>query len=140
MSQIHRFWYWLWSVPEGERSVLDALRWWESRRLAYNLIVGIGAVVSLPIFFLAINATGVLKPGEDAVEPLALFLAPIALNICYCAGWISECILRTFWPRKKRSLGPLLVKLGLGFSSFVVAFPAVFWGAYRFLQLGHLIR
>ncbi len=106
MRQIQGFWRWLWSVPDGERTALDVALWWESRRLAYNLIVGVGAVVCLPAFFLAINAAGVLKPGEDAVEPMALWLAPFTINLCYCAGGISESILRGLWSNKQRSFGP----------------------------------
>ena len=33
-----------------------------------------------------------LQPGEDAVEPMALLLAPFAMNLCYTAGWVAELL------------------------------------------------
>ena len=39
----------------------------------------------LAIFATSIYSSGHLQPGEDAVEPFALLLAPIAANIGYTA-------------------------------------------------------
>lgn len=131
---------WLFSVPDTQRSGFDVIVWWEQRRIPYNLVVGGIGFVSLVIFFVCIVSSGELGPGEDAVEPLALIFAPIAVNICYCAGWIVENILRVLWPSKQQLFGPMLLKLGLGFSLFVATFPAVFWLCYRLLQLCGIIK
>lgn len=140
VNRISQFWRWLFSAPGTQRSVFDVILWWESRRISYNFIVGIVGFISLLIFFISIVSTGILKPGEDAVEPLAIFFAPIAINICYSAGWIIENILRVIWPSKRYLFGPLLLKLGLAFSLLIVTFPAAFWLGYRSLQICGVIE
>ena len=140
VNKLKQFWRWLFSVPDAQRSGFDVIVWWEQRRIPYNLIVGGAGFGSLIIFFVSIVSSGVLGPGEDAVEPLAIFFAPVAINICYCAGWVVENILRAVWPSKQHLFGPFLFKLGLGFSLFAVTFPAIFWSGYRLLQLCGIIK
>ena len=140
MAKIKQFYKWLFSIPDTPRSAFDVVMWWELRRIPYNFIVGCVAFVSLIIFFISLSTSGQLKPGEDAVEPLALIFAPIVINVFYCAGWILENILRVIWPSKRRFFGPFLFKLGLGFSLFVVTLPAIFWLGYRLLQLSGIIK
>jgi hypothetical protein len=137
---LRQSWRWLFSVPETQRSGFDVLVWWELRRIPYNLIVGAVGFIALIIFFMSIVSSGVLGPGEDAVEPLALIFAPIAINICYCAGWIVESTLRIIWPDKQQLFGPVLFKLGLGFSLLVVTLPATIWLGYRCLQLLAIVK
>jgi len=126
---------WLFTVPETERTLGSVIAWWELRRTPYNLIVGSAGFVSLVIFFISIVSANVLEPGEDAVEPLAIMFAPIAVNICYTAGWVVENVLWLVWPSKRHIWGPLLFKIGLGFSLFMVTLPALFWGGFRLLQV-----
>ncbi len=135
MTNIKRFFDWLFSVPDAQRTPATALVWWELRRIPYNILVGVVGIASLAVFLGSIFSANVLGPGEDAVEPLALLAAPIAINICYTAGWLGESVLWVFWPDKRQFFGPLLFKLGLGFSLFVVTLPAIFWGGFRLLQL-----
>jgi hypothetical protein len=82
-------------------------------------------------------ASGNLQPGEDVVEPTALFLAPLVANAFYTLGWLVELLVELqMGPSPK--LGRFLFKLGLGFSLFVISVPAVFWGGFRAIQLIHL--
>jgi hypothetical protein len=120
---------WLFDVPQGDRSDLRVILWWEQRRIPYNLIVGCVGLCSLAFFELAISRTGELKPGEDAVEPMALFVAPFLVNIAYTAGWVVEIVTRRLSPKGRPAVGPILLKLGLTFSALVALFPAAFWGA-----------
>src|SRR6185503_20909678 len=90
MYRMHRFSEWMFSVREGERSATDIILWWELRRIPYNLIVGPTGLISLLLFYFFISRTNALKPGEDAVEPIALLAAPVVMNICYTAGWVVE--------------------------------------------------
>lgn len=135
---IKQFFVWLFSVPETERTLGSVVAWWELRRIPYNMIVGFVAFISLILFFVSITSAKVLSAGEDAVEPLALIFAPIAINICYTAGWFIEGILWYIWPRKRRMFGPLLFKIGLGFSLFIVTLPAIYWCGYRIFQILYL--
>ena len=95
--------------------------------MPYNLIVGIIGFVSLLLFFLFISLAHELKPGEDAIEPMALFIAPIAINICYTAGWIVELILNVIRRKGVPPAGPVLMKLGVGFSVFMALLPSAIW-------------
>jgi hypothetical protein len=121
------FFKWLVAPNEKPESLLHIIGWWELRRIPYNLIVGLLGIVSLAMFFLFIHLAHELKPGEDAVEPLAIIFAPIAINILYTGGWISELLLRIFWREKSPHIGPILFKLGISLSVFAIFLPSTIW-------------
>ncbi len=139
MKLLYRSTNWLFSVPEGSRSLGSVIVWWELRRIPYNIIVGMAGAISLALFFVLISSAQVLRPGEDAVEPIALLFAPILINIFYTGGWVSEILARFLMPNKSQRIGPILFKAGLGFSLLVVATPTLFWAGYRALQLAGVL-
>jgi hypothetical protein len=129
----------LFAPPTLPVSATGAIGWWERRRVAYNaLVLGVGAI-SLAVFYTAIVTSGTLPEGEDAVEPLALIVAPIAVNLCYTAGWLIEAPLRALVPRLTPRFGPVLFGVGLGFSLLLVVAPGIWWGGYRVLQLLNMV-
>jgi hypothetical protein len=136
--------YWLFTPPQEPISPRDAVVWWERRRITYNLVVGAVAIVSFVIYWISIASSGVLKPGDDVIEPLALLaapiVAPIAINICYTAGWLMDVPLRFIVPSLSSRFTLRLFVIGFAFSLFVVSFPAIFWGGYRLLQLIHVLH
>lgn len=139
------FWAWMFRVPDGERSSWEVIKWWELRRLPYNLIVGAAGFMSMIIAFTCIPAASVLNPAEDAIERMLeaaiSFLIRVFcfVNIFYCGGWFVENVVDDIWPSEWPSPGPLLLKLGLGFSVTIVAEPAVFWLGYRLLRVVGII-
>ncbi len=84
--------------------------------------------MSVVAFLFFMTHANVLKPGEDAAEPMAVFAAPIFMNICYTAGRIVETWSLRTGKWKTRLQGPALLKAGLAFSLFVVLFPSVVAG------------
>jgi hypothetical protein len=133
---------WLITPPEEPTSPRDVIAWWERRRLIYNLVIGAIAVICFVVYYISITTTGVLEPGEDALEPLALMAAPlmfILINVCYTAGWLLDAPVRLFIPSLSSRFTLWLFILGFAFSLLVVSFPAVYWGAYRCLQLLHAL-
>ncbi|MCW3059018.1 MAG: hypothetical protein JWQ02_839 [Capsulimonas sp.] len=118
-----RFLSWLFEAPPEMRTAWSIVKWWEARRLAYNVIVGVVGFVSLIIFMLVMSAPGILKPGEDAVEPMAIFFAPILINIAYTLGWILE--IPCNWLRRQGSgrTGPALLAIGFCFSLLLMLLP-----------------
>ena len=133
-------WDWMFNVSTENRSLLKTILWWEYRRIPYNLIIGSIGICSLLLFYFTISRTGILKPGEDAVEPMALMAAPIIINIGYTLGWLTEIILRLFIKDKEHRIGPVLLKLGYGFSLLIVFFPSGYWTGYWLLQTAGVIN
>ncbi|MGH7726920.1 MAG: hypothetical protein ACREOU_15970 [Candidatus Eiseniibacteriota bacterium] len=106
--------------------------WWEIRRIPYNILVGVWGLACFIVYFIAITSSGHLQPGEDAIEPMALFAAPIVIlviNMSYTLGWIVELPLRLVVPPAlgRYWIGPGLFVLGTAFSLVVEALPALIW-------------
>jgi hypothetical protein len=127
MIIVKRFITWFFSRPSEPLSRLGIIAWWEIRRVPYNLIVGVVGIVSLLLFFLFIDLAHELKPGEDAIEPIAIVAAPFVINICYTIGWIVELLLSAIRRKASSPIGPVLLKLGVGFSLIIVLLPSVIW-------------
>jgi hypothetical protein len=113
--------------PSG-MSRTEIIRWWEQRRVRYNLIVGCTGMIS--VFLVTIIGAVVVKPGEDFVEPTALFFGPvvyaIAANVCYTAGWLFDI---TFYDSSARQR---LFKTGLIFSVVLTSIPGI-WSVIALL-------
>ncbi len=129
-------WAGLFAVHYGEVSSKDVWQWWQARRWTYNkLIFGLGVPSFFHYLFFLITS-GQLPPGEDAIEPLGLIVmpvvVPIGVNVCYTFGGIAELLWRRAFGIKTRGVGLFLMRLGVGFSLFVVFFPTLLWGAIWF--------
>lgn len=121
--------------PERERSAWEVIVWWESRRILYNVLIAVVGGTNLVLFLFFSSRPGMLPPGEDAVEPLAVFAAPIFANICYTAGWIAELVLRGLFRARAQQAGFWLLTLGVAFSLVVTAIPTLI-GAFAWLTHG----
>jgi hypothetical protein len=120
---------WLFTKSESPGSWFGIIAWWEIRRIPYNLIVGSVGLISLLLFFLFLSLAHEVKPGEDAIEPMALLAAPFVINIAYTFGWVAELFLYFIWRQRSNVIGPVLYKLGLYFSLVVVMLPSIVWCA-----------
>lgn len=117
----------------------QVIRWWELRRLLYNLtllVVGVGAIAGMEGLM-----AKALPPGEDAVEPLGLILGVLAYgflaNVCYTLGWLVE-----LWGRKTdlpaaRRRGEKMFRVGLIFSCVLTSIPFWFASAYWMIHRNH---
>ena len=130
MSVISRFSGWLYASPAKERSVLEIIIWWEKRRVSYNFIVGIMGFVFFLLYAFFVDRAQILKPGEDIIEPMALFVVPIFWNFAYTMGWAFELGARKIPLLKDWGTGSYLLRWGINFSLFLLAIPAIYWGAY----------
>jgi hypothetical protein len=116
----------LYPLPDIRRTPLSSLRWWESRRLFYNKVVGAAGVVTLAGFSLM----ALLPPDPIPVSGLPGLLAGAAVygilaNGCYSAGWVAEMAARALWGRRAPDLGPLLFRQGVIFSVGLTLLPLV---------------
>jgi len=103
----------------------DLVKWWEARRIRYNLILFLIGIVSL---ILTVFAGGyAVKPGMDFEEPLGLILIPpiycIMANICYSFGPLVDWIKNNGQPSRR------LFRAGLYFSMLLTAAPGL-WALF----------
>ena len=123
----------LFPEPTLRRQPLALLRWWETRRLTYNAIVGTSGLLAL----LALHLTVFPAPGLLNPKPWAVAIAfGVAANVCYSAGWIVEMVLQRWLGRDAYGLGPALFRHGLVFSVGLTWFPV---GLAAFLSLADLV-
>lgn len=126
----------LYPVPDLRRTALSSLRWWESRRLLFNKVVGATGLVTLAsvsVFFL-------LPPHTLGTFSLLGMLAGsvvygIAANVCYTLGWLAELAARALWGRRAPDVGPLLFRQGLIFSVGLTLLPVLLVAMIWVLQV-----
>ena len=128
--------------PERTR---DVIVWWESRRIPYNLIIGVTGIISAMVVLL----TGFLTEpvGGDAIgaassplfEILASIIYGIMANICFTGGWILELISRRIWGARADAFGEIAFTWGTLCSILLTLAPAalaVVVVAYRIISNG----
>jgi hypothetical protein len=123
----NRLWIFLFQENTEPRSWRQVVAWWELRRIPFNIILLVLGLPSLFLFYWFVSHSGQLKPGEDAVESLSLFAAPLIANFFYTGGWVIELVLRQYMPNKHPKYGPFLFKCGLVFSAIVILLPTFIW-------------
>jgi hypothetical protein len=120
----------LFPVPDVRRSPATLLAWWESRRPAYNLIVGGTGLVTLA----TLQVLSWLPPHLSFDAPLGvIILYGVAANACYTFGFAFEALLQRLWGDDVAPVGPTLWRHGLVFSVGLTLFPiGIAWIAYLF--------
>lgn len=106
--------------------------WWESRRVPYNLAVGVtGLLTSLICWGCAVlvELSGKFEEGLFPDPPLFVIffvvLYAVGANVCYSAGWIVECVLYAAGRKDDPFFGPLTFALGTTFSLLLTSAPAI---------------
>ena len=118
MTALSRF---LFPLPVVRRNTATLFTWWESRRPAFNLIVGAAGVSTLLSLELLAR---LLLPLEDFSVPWVLVLVyGVAANVCYTFGFLFELLLHRLWGDDVAPVGPTLFRHGLVFSVGVTLLP-----------------
>jgi hypothetical protein len=119
----------------ARRSTSAILRWWEARRLAYNLIVGGAGVVSLGLgtilFALPPGGHGMALPWQ----PVVAF--GVLANFCYLLGPAMEILIEKGGQGRVLPAGPTLFRMGLTFSVGLALLPillAVIGWLFRIIE------
>ncbi len=138
-SPLARF---LFPSPARRRTAGGIFKWWESRRLAYNVIVGVSGALTMSIA----TVFGQLIGEPMAVGQLLTPVVPIAImaNICYTLGPLTEWFLHRLWGKEVLPVGPHLFRAGLILSTGVIfliptllmGFALVLWLVRAVLGLG----
>src|ERR1700721_553098 len=65
-----------WPIEDAaEYRRTDIVRWWEARRLNFNVYVGVVGVITWLLLLIAGSAA--VKPGEDCEEPFSMIFGPV---------------------------------------------------------------
>jgi len=92
----------------AERKVGRIIKWWEKRRLAYNLVLAGSGMGTIFMALLTLNPLSQVVQALPAILPFA-----VMANLCYTLGWMVEGVLHRIWGRSLRPVGPALFRAGL---------------------------
>ena len=106
----------------ARRTAGGIVRWWESRRLAYNVLVGGAGLFSLGVMNLITLLPGLPPLSGQWIGAVAF---GVMANVCYMLGPTVEIALQKLWGDKLLPVGPSLFRMGLTFSVGLALFPAL---------------
>ena len=129
----------LFPAPAQVRSTASIFRWWESRRLTFNVIVGgVGLVTLAAVKFIA------LLPPLSMSVPVAwpgVVMYGFFANLFYTFGFATEAAMQRAWHDETPRVGPALFRQGLIFSVGLTLFPIALMGiSWAFQVLRWILR
>lgn len=113
-------------APPAPRTTGGILKWWESRRLKYNVIVGASGALSLGLFHLIMSLPPDPFHLTFTVAPIVLF--GLMANLCYLLGPTAELAIEKLGRGKILPTGPALFRMGLTFSIGLTLLPTLLGG------------
>jgi hypothetical protein len=120
----------LFPAPAEVRSTASIFRWWESRRLTFNVIVGGTGLVTLG----ALKLIAILPPLSMNMPVFWPGIVAYGLfaNLFYSLGFVTEAAMQRAWHDETPRVGPALFRQGLVFSVGLTLFPvalmSINWG------------
>ena len=113
------------------RATWAVVRWWESRRLTYNVVVGSTGLLSLGVATLF--ALLPPHPATLGVPWQGVVLYGVLANVCYSGGAAADLALRRWLGHPYGAvIGPALFRYGFVFSVGLTLLPiplaALSWG------------
>jgi hypothetical protein len=123
-----------------------AIGWWETRRIAYNLIVGGTGIVTCAVDLLIAAAAWIFFKSDfgtpnGAFAIFGVIFYGLMANLCFTGGWITELIVRRLWPGEADRFATTAFSLGLAFSVLLTPVPAIVIGTIGFfLLVSHVLR
>lgn len=142
LASVQRLLAWrLFSRREDALSTFDIIKWWELRRVPYNLAVGAAGIFTL-VVTVAVAAIASEKLGEPLGLPdppiIAVFAVlgyGIGANICFTGGWLAEIVARKIWQDRVGAFAQISFTLGFVFSILLTLAPAVLFTGLLILRL-----
>ena len=129
----------LFPAPAEVRSTGAIFRWWESRRLTYNAVVGATGLVTIA----AMKLIALLPPLSTNLPVFWPGVAAYGLfaNLFYSLGFATEAAMQRAWHDETPRVGPPLFRQGLIFSVGLTLFPIALMGiAWGFQVLRWILR
>jgi hypothetical protein len=111
----------LFPAPAEVRSTVSIFRWWESRRLTFNVIVGATGLVTLA----AIKVLALLPPFSTSVSIFwpGVVAYGVLANLFYSLGFMTEAAMQRAWRDDTPRVGPPMFRQGLIFSVGLTLLP-----------------
>lgn len=105
------------------RTTGGIVRWWESRRLHYNVIVGGTGLFSLGV----INLVASLPPYPHSLGFFwgGVLAYGVLANLCYFLGPIAETAIEKLSGGKILPTGPVFFRMGLTFAVGLTLLPVL---------------
>ena len=116
-------------------SAWRAIIWWESRRPAFNIIVGAtGVFTGLSMAALGFGAAALFGVPFDLPDPPIVVVVGVVLyglmaNVCYTLGWVAELAVRRAWPEDVERFASVSFALGVAASVLLTLLPIAFLAA-----------
>jgi hypothetical protein len=129
----------LFPAPAEVRSTASIFRWWESRRLTYNVIVGSAGLVTLT----SMKLIALLPPLSMSLPVFGPGIIAYGLfaNLFYSLGFLTEAAMQRAWHDDTPRVGPALFRQGLVFSVGLTLFPIALMGInWAFQVLRWILR
>ena len=129
----------LFPAPAEVRNTASIFRWWESRRLTFNVIVGGAGLITLA----AIKVIAMLPPLSMNVSLFwpGILAYGIFVNLFYSLGFVTEAAMQRAWHDETPRVGPALFRQGLTFSVGLTLFPIALMGiSWGFQVLRWILR
>jgi Na+/glutamate symporter len=139
LSLVQKILAWrLFSRREEVAGAFDIIKWWELRRIPYNIAVGAAGIITL-IIVVAVAAITSEKfdeplglPDPPIIAVFAVIGYAICANVCFTGGWLVEVLVRKIWRERAGAFAQISFALGLTLSILLTLAPAA-------LFTGHLI-
>ena len=129
----------LFPAPAEVRTTSAILRWWESRRLTFNVVVGATGIVTI-----ALMKVIALTPPLSMHLPIfwpGILAYGVFANLCYSLGFATEATMQRAWHEETPRVGPALFRQGLIFSVGLTLFPVALMGiSWSFQVLRWIFR
>jgi hypothetical protein len=107
----------------ARRTTGAIMRWWEARRLRYNLVVGAAGFTSIGF----VNLIAALPPdGHTLGVPWGgVLVVGMVANVCYLFGPSVEIGIEKLFGGRILPTGPALFRMGLTFSTGLALLPCL---------------
>lgn len=118
MTAVEKYFFTPLYYPRGHWAVI---RWWESRRLLFNLCVGTAGLTSIGMA--SVFARLPPHPGSVGFPWLPVLASGALANACYTLGSVTDLYLRRLLGDRAPAVGPVLFRYGFVFSIGLTLLP-----------------
>lgn len=133
--------WWLFSRREEEASDFEVIKWWELRRVPYNLVVGATGIFTCIVTLLVAGIASEIfgeplgMPDPPIIAVIAVLAYGVGANVCFTGGWIAELLARKVWKERAGHFAQISFSLGFLFSVVLTLAPAALFSILLILRL-----